>query len=144
VKIVLDTSALISAIRSPTGAAAEIVRLAILGTATLLLDYKLGCEYREVALRPAHVAKSGGTAAGIGAIVDALEAIAVPVLVVRRHRPLSNDRNDDMVLDVAINRAAEVVVTNNVKHFETAALRFGIKTLTPSQFLNTARKGGLL
>jgi hypothetical protein len=52
VRVVFDTAALISAIRSRTGAAAEIVRLAMLGKPTLLLDYKLVCEYRDVALRP--------------------------------------------------------------------------------------------
>jgi predicted nucleic acid-binding protein len=58
VKVVLDTSALISAIRSGTGVAAEIVRLVALGKLTLLLDFKLVCEYREVGLRPQHIAAS--------------------------------------------------------------------------------------
>jgi hypothetical protein len=34
-----------------------------------------------------------------------LEALAEPVLVVFRHTPLSQDANDDMVLEVAINGA---------------------------------------
>src|ERR1035438_8801999 len=101
VKIVLDTAALISAIRSSTGAAAEIVRLAAVGKLTLLMDYKLVCEYRDVALRPQHIAASGRTSEDAEAVIEMLEAIAVPVLVRNKHRPLSQDENDDMVLDVA-------------------------------------------
>jgi putative PIN family toxin of toxin-antitoxin system len=117
VKVVLDTTALISAIRSNTGAAAEIVRLAAVGKLTLLMDYKLVCEYRDVALRPQHVAASGRTSEDVEAIIEMLEAVAAPVLVRIKHRPLSHsqDGNDDMVLDVAINGQADAVVTNNIK-----------------------------
>jgi predicted nucleic acid-binding protein len=74
VKVVLDTAALISAIRSGTGAGAEIVRLAALGKLTLLLDFKLACEYRDVALRPEHIAASGRRAEDIEAVIAMLEA----------------------------------------------------------------------
>ena len=141
VKVVLDTAALISAIRSSTGAAAEIVRLAAVGKLTLLMDYKLVCEYRDVALRPQHIAASGRTSEDAEAIIEMLEAIAVPVLVRIKHRPLSKDENDDMVLDVAINGDADAVVTNNIKDFRAAAERFGIQVLTPREFLIAFRKG---
>jgi len=142
VRIVLDTAALISAIRSNTGAAAEIVRLAILKKFELLMDYKLACEYREVALRPDHIATSGRKAEDVEDFIVTSESIAIPVFVATRHRPLSQDVNDDMVLDVAINGHAEIVVTNNVKDFALAAGKFGIKALTPGQFLMAIRKGG--
>ena len=73
-------------------------------------------------------------------VIDALEAIATPVLVEIRHRPLSQDLNDDMVLDVAINGDADVLVTNNVRDFVMPAARFGIKVLTPAEFLVRIRK----
>jgi putative PIN family toxin of toxin-antitoxin system len=140
VKVVLDTAALISAIRSGTGAAAEIVRLAAVGKLTLLMDLKLVCEYRDVALRPQHIAASGRTSEDAEAIIEMLEAIAVPVLVRIKHRPLSQDGNDDMVLDVAINGDADAIVTNNIKDFRAAAERFGIQVLTPREFLIAFRK----
>jgi predicted nucleic acid-binding protein len=140
-KIVLDTSALISAIRSGTGAAAEVLRLAALGKLTLLTDLKLVCEYRDVALRPQHIAASGKTSEDAEAVMNMLEAIAVPVFVLVKHRPLSQDANDDLVLDVAINGYADAVVTNNIKDFRLAAERFGIETLTPEEFLIAFRKG---
>jgi len=134
---------LVSAIRSGSGAAAEILRLAALGKLTLLMDYKLVCEYRDVVLRPHHVAASGGSIEDANAVIAMLETIAVPVLVVVKHRPLSRDANDDMVLDVAINGCADAVVTNNIRDFAEVAERFGIQALTPKDFLIAFRKGGI-
>lgn len=138
----LDTSALISAIRSGSGAAAEVVRLVALGKLTLLLDLKLVCEYRDVAMRPEHFGASGMTVEDTQAVIDLLEAVAQPVLVLVRHRPLSLDPNDDMVLDLAINGNADAIVTNNIKDFKAAAERFGIPALLPRAFLTTFKAGG--
>lgn len=140
-KVVLDTAALVSAIRSGTGAAAEIVRLAVVGKLTLLMDYKLVCEYRDVALRPQHITASGKAPEDAETLIEMLESIATPVTVKVKHRPLSQDSNDDMVLDVAINGLADAVVTNNIKHFAQAAERFGIQVMTPKEFLIEFRKG---
>jgi predicted nucleic acid-binding protein len=46
-----------------------------------------------------------------------------------------------MVLDVAINGHADVIVTNNVKDFALAAERFGLQVLTPRELLIAFRKG---
>jgi predicted nucleic acid-binding protein len=141
VRIVLDTSVLIAAFRSSTGAAAENVRLALLGELTILMDYKLACEYRDVALRVEHLTISGKTREETSTLLDMLEAVAEPVLVVVRHRPLSQDMNDDMVLDVALNGYADWVVTNNTRHFREAARRFHLGVLTPAELLTEFRKG---
>jgi len=58
-RVVVDTSVLVSAIRSEKGAAAELIRLAILQRFAVLIDYKLAYEYREIALRPNHLQASG-------------------------------------------------------------------------------------
>lgn len=141
-RIVLDTASLISAVRSSNGAAAEVVRLALLEQLTLLMDYKLVCEYRDVALRLQHLGASGKNPEDMNSVIDALESIAQPVFVEIRHRPLSQDKNDDMVLDIAINGYADVVITNNVKDFASAAARFGIRVQTPKEFLTEIRKRG--
>jgi predicted nucleic acid-binding protein len=130
----------VSAIRSDTGAAAEIVRLVLRGSLTLLLDYKLVCEYRDVALRAKHLSAGSKAAPEVEEFIDVLENVAVPVFVGVKHRPMSRDENDDMVLDLAINGAADVLVTNNLKHFARAR-DFGIRVLTPGQMLAELRKG---
>ena len=134
-RIVLDTAALISALRSSKGAAAEIVRLVLLREVELLLDFKLVCEYRDVALRPEQLKASGLSRDEAESVIEAVESVAIPVFVSVKHRPLSPDPDDDMVLDIAINGRADVIVTNNLRHFSRAAELFGIAVRTPRSFL---------
>lgn len=138
-RTVLDTSVLITALRSSTGAAAEIVRLALRREFMILMDYKLACEYRDVALRAEQLHASGKSQAETTSILDALEAIAEPVFVAVQYHPLSPDANDDLVLDVAINGNADAIVTNNTEHFRQAAERFHLDVLTPGEFLSKSR-----
>lgn len=141
-KVVLDTSAFISAIRSNKGAAGEVLRLILNGTVTSLLDYKLACEYRDVAFRPQHLAASGGSISQIEVVITRLEAISVAVDIEVMHRPLSTDENDNMVLDVAINGRADVIVTNNIRDFAAAGARYNIPISTPGVFLAELRRRG--
>jgi putative PIN family toxin of toxin-antitoxin system len=136
---VLDTSVLIAALRSGSGAAAECVRLALLRELTILMDYKLACEYRDVALRAEHLQASGKTQEETELLLDMLEAVAEPVLVVVRHHPLSQDANDDMVLDVAINSRADAIVTANTRHFREPAKGFRLDVLTTAELLQKFR-----
>ena len=82
---------------------------------------------------------SGKTQEEVALLLDMLEAIAEPVLVVDRHSPLSEDANDDMVLEVAINGSADSILTNNAKHFREAARRFQLQVLTPAELLKELR-----
>lgn len=139
-RVVVDTSVLITALRSSAGAAAEVIRLVLRGELVSLMDYKLACEYQDVALRAEQLHVSGKSRAETTAILDALEAVADPVFVAFRHRPLSTDPNDDMVLDVAINGDADAIVTNNTRHFREPALCFHVATLTPAKLLRKIAK----
>ncbi len=74
------------------------------------------------------------TERGIVEMIEALEELAEPVEVLRQIRPLSSDPDDDMVLDVAINGEADVIVTQNLKHFAVAR-QFGIRVLRPGELV---------
>jgi predicted nucleic acid-binding protein len=104
------------------------------------MDYKLACEYRDVALRAEHLIVSGKTEEETTLLLDVLEALAEPVPIVVRHMPLSQDANDDMVLEVAINGRADAIVTNNTKHFREPAKRFRLEVMTPAELLMEFRK----
>jgi predicted nucleic acid-binding protein len=105
------------------------------------MDLKLGLEYRDVGLRAEHLAASKLSKADVLKLIEAIEALAESVEVVEKHRPLSSDPDDDMVLDVAIAGGADALVTNNAKHFVAAGRRFGIPALTPAELLIEMRKG---
>ena len=139
-RIVFDTSSLITALRSSKGAAAEVLRLVLLGKIVVLMDYKIASEYRDVAMRREHLAASRRSAESVLSLIATLEGLAEPVHVVSKPRPLSSDPNDDMVLDVAINGRADAVATQNVKHFATAARRYGIKVMSPAELLGALRE----
>lgn len=139
-KIVLDTAALITALRSRKGAAAEVLRLILVGEIVLLMDYKLACEYRDVALRAEHLAASGRSEEDTDRFIELLEDIAEPVELVVRSRPMSVDPSDDMVLEVAFNGSADAIVTNNIRHFRASAHHLGVQVLTPRELLRKLRK----
>ena len=106
----------------------------------LLMDYKIASEYRDVALRPEHLAAARRSAQSVLSLIASLEGLAESVQVIDKPRPLSSDPNDDMILDVAINGQAAVIVTQNAKHFTPAARRYGVKVQSPAEFLVSLRE----
>ena len=69
-KIVLDTSVLIAALRSGSGASAAALIGILRLDARLLLSYALVCEYRDVALRPDQLAAFQRTAQEVEALIS--------------------------------------------------------------------------
>jgi predicted nucleic acid-binding protein len=63
--------------------------------------------------------------------VDALVAMAEPVETHFLWRPQLRDPNDEMVLEVAVNDRADVLVTFNQKDYGDAPGHFGVELLTP-------------
>ena len=141
-RIVLDTSVVVAALRSASGASAKILELILFREITLCLDYKMICEYRDVATRPEHRKASGLSVRQTAEYLSALEEIAEPVRVKRRYRGLSPDPSDDMVLELAINATADTIVTHNLRHLKKPASQFDIPVITPAEFLEWIRKGG--
>lgn len=141
-RIVLDTSVVVAGLRSASGASAKILESILFGGITLCLDYKMICEYRDVATRPEHRKASSLTAAQVGDFLSALEDIAEPIRMKRRYRNLSPDPADDMVLELAINATADAIVTHNLRHLKKPASQFGIPAFTPAEFLEWLRNGG--
>src|SRR5690349_20837724 len=47
----------------------------------------------------------------------------------------SDDPNDDMVLETAVNGHADLIATFDLRHFGAAARRFGIEALLPGACL---------
>lgn len=124
-----------SALRSPKGAAAEILRHVLAGGITLLMDYKLSCEYQAVALQPQHLHVTGRSRTETVMLLETLYDLAEAVLVSYRYRPLSPDSDDDMLLELAVNGLAETAVSFNFKHFAEPLRAFGIEACRPAEFL---------
>lgn len=134
-RLVLDTDAIVAALRSPAGASAALLRAARSGRVTLLASVPLALEYEAVCLRPEH-----GVAAGLGAeqvrlFVDGVLAMVEPVDIWFLWRPQLRDPGDELVLEAAVNGRAEAIVGFNGRDFGAAPARFGVACLTPADAL---------
>jgi predicted nucleic acid-binding protein len=68
-----------------------------------------------------------------GILLDAVAAMAEPVILDFLWRPGLPDADDDMVLETAVNGRADVIATFNIRDFVSAARSFGVVACTPGQ-----------
>jgi predicted nucleic acid-binding protein len=98
-------------------------------------------EYEAVMTRPEHLMAAGLTAAEVGALLDAVVAVAAPVRLAFLWRPLLPDIGDDMVLETAVNGRADWIVTFNRRDFALTEWLFGIAALSPVEALRRLEEG---
>ena len=135
--LVLDTDVIVSAMRSPMGASAELLRLVRQKRLSTGVGVALSLEYEAVCLRSEHLYASGLTQHDALIFVDAVVAMAKPIAVHYRWRPQLRDPSDEMVLEAAVNAQADALLTFNLRHFQPAALSFGLEVKRPGEFLRS-------
>lgn len=135
--VVLDTAAMVAAIRSDSGASRRLLEMALRrDKVDLLVSVPLLIEYEAVMTRPEHLAVAGLTPEEVGRLLDAVTTVAEPVTLAFLWRPLLPDADDDMVMETAVNGQADFIVTFNRRDFASATHRFGIDVLSPGEALN--------
>jgi predicted nucleic acid-binding protein len=97
-------------------------------------------EYEAVCRRPEHRVEAGLSERQVGIFLDAIIALAEPVLTHFLWRPQLRDPNDEMVLEAAVNGRAEALVTFNVRDYGTAASQFGVDVLLPREAIARMRR----
>jgi putative PIN family toxin of toxin-antitoxin system len=137
--LALDTSVVVAAIRSRTGASSWLFDAALKAQFPFLISTALVLEYEAVLTRPENLKAAGITALEAGEILDALCDAGIEVQLARRVRPRLRDLNDEMVLETAVNGNATAIVTFNQRDFADIARDFGILMLAPSDVLKTMR-----
>jgi len=140
VRIVLDTDAIVAAMRSPTGASAAIIRKARQGKVALLLSVPLAMEYEAVCVRPEHQLAAGLSEQEVRIFVDVVIAIAEPIKIHYLWRPQLRDPSDEMVLETAVNGRANLLITFNLRDYGTVPARFGIAVMTPREAVERISK----
>ncbi len=135
---VLDTNVLVAAIRSPSGASAEILRRVLQGKVAALCSVPLFMEYEAVLLRQEHLTAAGANVQDVVNVLDVLAGAITRVEIQFLWRPQLRDPNDDLVLELAVNGQGlgETVgiITSNQKDFWPQASKFGVQVMTPRQF----------
>ena len=134
-RVVLDTSVILTALRSRDGASFAILRAVRLGRLSPLVSPTLFLEYEDVLKRSGQRAATKMSLADVDAFLGAFALLIEPVDVHIRWRPQLRDPGDEMVFETAINGAADALVTYNVKDFREAAPRFGLRVARPADIL---------
>ncbi len=132
-RVVLDTSILVAAIRSDAGASRRLLLDVLERKVVALASVPLMIEYEAVMTRPEHLAASGLSAEDVGILLDAIAAVLEPVKLDFLWRPTLKDADDDMVLEVAVNGRADAIVTFNIRDFSSHAERFGVAVQSPQE-----------
>jgi putative PIN family toxin of toxin-antitoxin system len=135
-RLVLDTDVVVAAMRSPSGASAAILDLALDNDVTLLANVALALEYEAVLSRDEHRQAAGLSIKQLSSFIDGLISILEPVPTHFAWRPQLRDPNDEMVLEAGINGAAKYIVTFNQKDFKGVVDFFDIDVSAPRLVLN--------
>jgi putative PIN family toxin of toxin-antitoxin system len=134
VRMVLDTTVMVAALRSAAGASRQLLVAALEKRFELLLSVPLMIEYEAVLTRKEHLKAAGLQVADVVELLNAVAAIGEPVIPNFRWRPMLRDPNDDMVFEVALNGQADMLVTFNKSDFEQLSL-WNLRIASPGEAL---------
>jgi putative PIN family toxin of toxin-antitoxin system len=139
-RVVLDTKVLVAGLMSHRGASHQILR----GLAHDIVDFTISVplflEYEDVLKRPAIVRQTGLSAKDKDIVLDLIAANGHQTPVDFMWRPQLRVAGDEMVLEAATNGNAAAIVTFNQRDFMPAAAAFGLRIITPSDYLPTIRE----
>ncbi|WP_247880932.1 putative toxin-antitoxin system toxin component, PIN family [Skermanella sp. TT6] len=134
-KLVLDTDVMFAAFHSPAGASRHLLLKMLEGEAQFLMSTTLMVEYEAVLTRPGNLAKFGIGIADVLGVLDEIAGLCVPVSFRYRWRPGALDPDDDLVLETAINGAADMIASFNLSDMAAGAAPFGITVGRPADVL---------
>ena len=139
--VVLDTNVIISALYSKKGASYQLLRGAIAGNLRYALSPLLVLEYEGVIHRKIEEGFLRISTNDCEKILDAISSFAKIVWEPLILRPVLLDPSDDKILECAISGNCTHIITFNKKHFPEKIFKlYGIKILTPGEFLKTWRE----
>lgn len=138
-RLVLDTDVIIAGMRSPTGASAALLLMALENQFEMLASVPLFFEYEAKCTSPIHWTEAGLNKEQANIFVAGLAALIKPVKTHYLWRPLLRDPNDEMVLEVAVNGAADSIVTFNFRDYGNIPDKFGVQLLKPAQALRSLK-----
>jgi putative PIN family toxin of toxin-antitoxin system len=129
-RVVLDTSVIVAALRSRSGASRLWLNAVLLGHHVTVVSVALMIEYEAVLTRPEQLAAANLTERQVLKFLDGLSSVAIQTPTTNLWRPLLDDPDDEMVLEAAVQGGAELLLTFNVRDF-VGSERFGIKAIQP-------------
>jgi putative PIN family toxin of toxin-antitoxin system len=139
VRLVLDTSVIVSAVRSAAGAARAVTEAALRGELELLLSVQLALEYEAVLLRDNNLAAAAYSLHQMEGFLLSLLNVSVGIGLESYEGPASPDPDDNHVLSLAAHGRADAIVTYNLRHFAAPCRELGVNLYTPGEALRRLR-----
>jgi putative PIN family toxin of toxin-antitoxin system len=134
--MVLDTSVIVSALRSPGGASRELLYRAFRTDFDLLLSSPLMLEYEDVLTRTEHLRfLTASPWVTIDTLLGAFLRVGHQIQLGAFRRPTTIDPGDEHVINLAWRGRADAIVTLNTKHFATAVRELDINCCLPGEAL---------
>lgn len=133
-QVVLDTNVIVAGLRSNRGSAFRLLTLVGTGVFDIHLSVPLVLEYQEVLSR--QLPNLYITARDVEEFIEFHCSVARQHQIFFLWRPYLPDPKDDMVLELAVKAQCDSVITYNARDFNGIE-QFGIKILTPAEFLQS-------
>lgn len=130
--LVVDTSVMVSALRSKKGASSKLLRFIASGRFTMSVSVASVLEYEDVLLRTGMVPQFSKSQ--ILAFLDDICSIARHEEIFFTWRPTLSDPDDEIFLELAVAASASHLVTHNIKHFRNAD-SFCFRVVTPAELI---------
>lgn len=131
-RVVLDSSVLVAALRSRRGASFRLLELLADSRFEVAVSVPLVLEYEGVLIR--HATELGITAEDATTVVDYLCRVGHRQEIHFLWRPSLTDPHDEFILELAVAAQCVAIITHNVRDFE-GARRHAVRVLTPGTFL---------
>lgn len=131
--IVIDTNVMVAALKSRDGASFKLVMALTTGAYRPCLSVPLFIEYEAVLKRTDLV--SSLSSQDLDDFLDYFLSQSSIHEVFFLWRPFLKDPKDDLVLEAAVASQSKYLVTFNLRDFTDVDKYFGIRVVTPQQFL---------
>ncbi|MBD2151786.1 putative toxin-antitoxin system toxin component, PIN family [Pseudanabaena sp. FACHB-1277] len=137
-RIVIDTSVLISALLGSNGASRELIRCCLEGKYQPLMGNTLFLEYESVVFREEIRTKCILTETEILTLLESLMHVSLWIDVYYLWRPNLRDESDNHLIELAIAGNAQIIATKNVNDFLNSDLIFpNLSILKPEQIIKS-------
>ena len=134
-RAVLDTSVIVTALRSKRGPGNKVMRMVAERKIVPIATPSIFIEYEDVLKRAEQRLAHGLSMIQVDDFLSELAAFIDPVEVHYQWRPQLRDPGDEMILEAAINGHADVLVTYNIRDFAGVERMFGIRVATPAELV---------
>jgi putative PIN family toxin of toxin-antitoxin system len=131
--IVIDTNVIVSSLQSDLGASHLLMSLIGRNKFNFFISVPVVLEYEELCLRKMDL--FGLNEDDIQKVIDYYCSVGIKRKVFFLWRPFLRDFHDDMMLELAFASGCDSIITYNIKDFGNVERVFGIKIVTPKQFL---------